>query len=407
MNVGELLSAHPRFAFDVEEYVLSTRHAAELRARRARCRDALRHGTATPYRRRVLAALGAGDWNALPLIGKADLRSRHHDFVRTVEGDRWIKTTTGSTGPPIEIHYGGTFYFDLLLSVVKAGIAAGMTDLAGPRGVFAMTISDLAHLGEHVFADPAGEAGLLVHVIVDASRPETLEEALALAARLGIRCISSKPSLLEMLCALGPPPGWQPELVVSGGAQLSPALRATIARRLGTRTLDVYGMTEVGVIAVSCEAGAWHIDASSCEVEIVHGEIVVSSIDNEAMPLVRYRTGDAGALGTGDCACGAASPRLAELSGRRMRCFRAAGGVLFAPTYFNDLFTRFPGLHEFQLSQLEEDVYELRADCAPDDLERIAGWISAAIPGQPRVSGVLATFPPDSKFQRYRTCFDD
>ena len=387
--------------------MLSTRFVESLRRRRSACRDAVRHGTPIPYRERVAAALDIDDWSALPLISKHELRATPERFYRVVEGERWGKRTTGSTGPPIEIQYAGAFYFDLLLSVVKAAIIAGATDFHGRLGVFAMTVSDLAHLGEHLIVDPTGDTGLLLHVIVDASQPDTLRDALALAAVLDVRCISSKPSLIEMLCAIGPPAPWRPDLVVSGGAHLSSALRATIEARMGAAVVDVYGMTEAGLMAFSCAAGAWHIDASTCDVEIVDGEIVVTAIDNEAMPLVRYRTGDRGALGAGTCACGAISPRLSELTGRVMRCFRCPGDVLFAPTYFNDLFTRFPGLREFQLSQIAIDAYDLRADTSSTELARISDHIRKSIPGKPMVAASLAHFVPDSKFQRYRTCFDD
>ncbi|MGZ5443427.1 MAG: AMP-binding protein [Thermoanaerobaculia bacterium] len=422
MNVGDLLRAHPELSFDLEDYILSTRYAEHLVRRRGEFVAARRSGRAGAYRNRVLAALRGRlralpaygeralprDWNDVPLIGKGDLRARPDAFVLPRDGDDeiWSKTTTGSTGPPIHIRYGAPFYFELLFSIIKAVLAGGLDDLRGNRGVLGITVSDIHQLGEYVFADPTGQAGLTVHAIVDASRPETLDRIWALAAELQPQCISTKPSLLELLCARRPDGAWMPKLVVSGGACLSRSVRDRVWSAFGAKTIDVYGMTEVGVIAASCDTGAWHIDPSSCHVEIVDGEIVVTAIENDAMPLARYRTGDNGTLATGACGCGAASPRLIELSGRRMTCFRLSDGTLFAPTYFNDVFGRFPTLREFQLSQIALDEFELLAEI-DSGLDALAAHVRASLPTHPVVRASATRFVPDAKFQRYRTCFND
>ena len=116
-------------------------------------------------------------------------------------------------------------------------------------------------------------------------------------------------------------------------------LRRALARSWNCLMLDHYGFTETGYgCAVECPAadirrtdggasGA-HIRALDVLVEIVDmdgdavlppgnvGEVVITTLNREAMPLVRYRTGDAASLVPGPCACGSPQPRLGPILGR-------------------------------------------------------------------------------------------
>ena len=76
--------------------------------------------------------------------------------------------------------------------------------------------------------------------------------------------------------------------------------------RLG-KVIDTYGMTEFGLIASESDEGEMLIDTSGVTVEVLDeqrhsvpsgqvGELVISSIRNTAMPLLRYKTQDMGAL---------------------------------------------------------------------------------------------------------------
>ncbi|MBO6010954.1 MAG: phenylacetate--CoA ligase family protein [Oscillospiraceae bacterium] len=101
---------------------------------------------------------------------------------------------------------------------------------------------------------------------------------------------------------------------------------ATIGRVWGAEVYTHYGLTETGLgCAVQCrERGGMHIRCDELYIEIVDpetgaplpdgtpGEIVISTLRREAMPLVRYRTGDIGIKGR--CACGA--PSLTKVLGR-------------------------------------------------------------------------------------------
>jgi phenylacetate-CoA ligase len=119
-----------------------------------------------------------------------------------------------------------------------------------------------------------------------------------------------------------------------GGEQLYPFQRAEIQRHLGARVVQFYGCTEVGAIAGECPHGSLHIFAENVHVEIFHGnepappgevgDIVLTSLTNRAMPLVRYRVGDRGRIAPEPCPCGLPHPVLTDLTGRTVDRYATA-----------------------------------------------------------------------------------
>jgi phenylacetate-CoA ligase len=190
----------------------------------------------------------------------------------------------------------------------------------------------------------------------------------------------------------------------------------------GARVIDAYTMTEFGLIATECRAGNKHIDTTSVYVEVVDdddhpvgdgesGELVITSVSNSATPLLRYKTGDLGAVSNKRCPCGGGGPLITGLSGKKIIGFRLPDGSTFAPTFFNDLFTRFPVLGEFQITQKTGSRYDVTVELRPDvemgasseEIEKVRAYVESSLPGAPLVGIEVATFPRDGKFQRYRS----
>jgi phenylacetate-coenzyme A ligase PaaK-like adenylate-forming protein len=111
------------------------------------------------------------------------------------------------------------------------------------------------------------------------------------------------------------------------------AMRARIEALLGLRALDVYGLSEVigpGVAAECLEAAdGLHVNEDHFLVEAVHpdtgapvpegtlGELVFSTVTREALPLLRYRTGDIASLRREKCPCGRTLVKMSKIAGRR------------------------------------------------------------------------------------------
>jgi phenylacetate-CoA ligase len=110
-------------------------------------------------------------------------------------------------------------------------------------------------------------------------------------------------------------------------------MRARIEELLGLRALDIYGLSEVigpGVAAECREAAdGLHVNEDHFLAEVIDpatgtpvpegipGELVFSALSREAMPLLRYRTGDITALRHEECPCGRTLVKMSKILGRR------------------------------------------------------------------------------------------
>lgn len=122
------------------------------------------------------------------------------------------------------------------------------------------------------------------------------------------------------------------EVGIFGAEPWTEEMRLEIERRLGLRATDIYGLTEIvgpGVANECAEArDGLHIAEDFFLAEVIdpqtgepvpdgtYGELVFTTLVKEAMPLVRYRTGDISAIIDAPCACGRTTRRMARLRGR-------------------------------------------------------------------------------------------
>jgi phenylacetate-CoA ligase len=214
------------------------------------------------------------------------------------------------------------------------------------------------------------------------------------------------------------------KLVISGGADLSNDLRQASQEILGVPVIDVYGLSEVGGIASECmEQDGLHVYADDIIAEILtdtyrlqpsgHGELVVSSVANAAMPFLRYRTGDIVNLDWEPCKCGRKGPRLRDIKGRLFQNFKLRDGSEISPTVFNRvLFDLFP-IREFRLTQTHLDRINVEIEFLPscrgtttEQLEQVQKHIERELRFLVKVDVSEAAFSPHDKFQRYRTLLD-
>jgi phenylacetate-CoA ligase len=117
---------------------------------------------------------------------------------------------------------------------------------------------------------------------------------------------------------------------VFGAEPWSEAMREKLEAAWGIDACDIYGLSEVmgpGVAAECREGkGALHVfddhflpeivDADTGEPTDGLGELVLTTLTKEALPVLRYRTGDVTRFVDGDCACGRTHRRIARFSGR-------------------------------------------------------------------------------------------
>lgn len=112
----------------------------------------------------------------------------------------------------------------------------------------------------------------------------------------------------------------------------------------GLRVYSTYGVTELASSLCECDAGAGgHLHDELLHLEVLDdegnslpdgeiGEVVATTFGVEAMPLIRYRTGDCAALFRAPCECGRSTPRLGPILGRKNQKLKFKGASLFPST---------------------------------------------------------------------------
>ena len=137
-----------------------------------------------------------------------------------------------------------------------------------------------------------------------------------------------------------------PRSIMTSATTLYSHMRKTLERVFQCSLFDRYGSREFGGIACECNHHkGLHISALTHYVEIIRhdgtpahpgevGEIVITSLINYSMPLIRYRTGDMGIFAKEPCTCGRQLPLLKEVIGRSSDVFVTSEGGIVVPEYF-------------------------------------------------------------------------
>ncbi len=266
----------------------------------------------------------------LPFTRKSDLRE-HYPFglcaVPTRELAR-VHASSGTKGKPTVVGYTAgdlDVWREVMARVmVAAGARAGdMLHVAYGYGLFT------GGLGFH---DGAERIGMTV---VPVSSGNTARQHLLLQDFRPAGLCGTPSFVLHIAESLveqgGDPKALGVQYGMFGAEPWSEALRAAIERAFGCRAYDVYGLSEIigPGVAGECEArDGLHVCDDHFLPEIVdpvtgeprppgvEGELVLTTLTKQAIPMIRYRTGDISTLTTEPCACGRTSARIARIKGR-------------------------------------------------------------------------------------------
>lgn len=124
--------------------------------------------------------------------------------------------------------------------------------------------------------------------------------------------------------------------VMTSSETLAPEVRAAIGRSFGVPVFDWYGQAERVAAIGTCEQGRYHLLTDYGAVELLvladgSSELVGTSLNNAAMPLVRYRTGDTVVVGNAaPCPCGRVFPTVEAVIGRQERIVALPDGRMVA-----------------------------------------------------------------------------
>jgi len=154
--------------------------------------------------------------------------------------------------------------------------------------------------------------------------------------------------------------------VISSAGTLYDFQREKINKNISANLYNRYGCREVGNIAHECEAHTgMHINMERYILEILetdsagNGKIVVTDLENQAFPMIRYVIEDDGRLATETCPCGRNLVMLSQVTGRSLDIILTPEGRKISGELFPHLFKDFPEILTGQVIQRETGRIEI------------------------------------------------
>ncbi|MFD2233416.1 phenylacetate--CoA ligase [Phaeospirillum tilakii] len=362
-----------------------------------RLRGALTRAYGVPHYRQAFDRAGVRpedlavleDLARFPFTTKADLRDTYPFGLFAVPREQVVRlhASSGTTGRPTVVGYTegdiATWGELIARSLACAGVRPGdIFHNALGYGLFT------GGLGFHYGAERLGCA------VVPMSGGQT-EKQIQLIRDFGATVINATPSyalnLAETATRLGIDlAGGSLRIGIFGAEPWSETMRGELDRRLGLRAIDSYGLSEVMGPGVAMECShrlgmhGWedHFLFEVIDPETLEplpfgqpGELVITPLTKEALPLVRYRTRDIATLTDDPCPCGRTHLRILRVTGRNddMMIIR---GVNVYPSQVEAVLLGVAGLaphYQLILSRqgwLDHLTIEAEADAVAGDEER-------------------------------------
>ena len=271
------------------------------------------------------------DLRRLPFTSSADLRDTYPAGLLAVPMDQALRlhTSSGTTGRPKALFFSPRDVDNAAELCARSFVATGVT----ARDVFQNMMTYGLFTGALVAHYGAEKVGCLV---IPAG-PGNSEKQLALMQDFGTTTVHLTPSFAlyfaDFLDGKGPDARKPLKLrrAFVGAEPYSIETRDKIEQGLGVEVFNSYGLSEMngpGVAFECIERAGMHLWEDHFILEVIDpkteeplpdgepGELVLTTLCREAMPLLRYRTRDITSVVPGDCACGRTHRRLARITGR-------------------------------------------------------------------------------------------
>jgi phenylacetate-CoA ligase len=266
----------------------------------------------------------------LPYMYKKDLRDNYPDKLFVGSQDELVRyhVSSGTTGKPTVVGYTQNDLNHWATSVARAlsSIGLGRKDVIQVSYGYGLFTGGL---GIHYGAERIGAT------VVPASVGNT-ERQIELIQDLKVTTICCTPSYMLHLAETANKMGVELakdtrlRTAVLGAEPWSEKMRRRIQEMTGIRAYDIYGTSELsGPMFTECtEQNGIHIWGDLAYVEVLDpqtgeqlgpgekGELVITMLQKEALPIIRYRVGDITSYDDSVCACGRAHVRISRITGR-------------------------------------------------------------------------------------------
>lgn len=361
---------------------------------------------------------GTDDITNLPFTTKEDFRDTYPDGLFAVDDAdiSRIHASSGTTGTPKIVSYteGDLEIWSEVIarSLVAAGVESGDTvQNAYGYGLFTGGLGlhyGIEELGATVIPTGGGGTQRQIEMLRDLE-----SDALACTPSYALY-------LAETADDLGIDVRDLPlNTVIFGAEPCTDPMREEIEERLGVDGIDLYGLSEIIGPGVSNECldaqNGLHVWEDHFYPEVVdpetgevlppgeEGELVLTTLTKEALPVLRYRTGDLTTLAYDACSCGRTAARMDNVTGRTDDLL-IVRGVNFYPSEIEEVVLGFDGIAPFYRIDLRRDgslntveiTFEL-ADTFDGDRDALREGILT------RLENVLSFSPDDFVLEPYGT----
>ena len=364
-----------------------------------RLRETLRRLERVPFYRGKFLETGlkpeeiksAADMRRLPFTTAADLRENYPDGLLAVSRDEVLRlhTSSGTTGKPKALFFSRRDVDTAAELIARALCMTGVTR----RDVFQNMMSYGLFTGGLVMHYGAEKVGCMV---IPAG-PGTSERQLLLMQDFRTTVIHVTPSYAFYFADFLEKKGVDPRKDLAlrkafvGAEPYTEETRRKIEAALGIDVYNSYGLTEMNGpgVAFECEGKCGlHVWEDNFVLEIINpvtcepvsegetGELVLTSINREAMPLLRYRTRDLTSLIPGPCACGRTHRRVHRITGRSDDMLIVRGVNIF-PQQIERVLMSIPQIGRNYLIQLEGlDEMTVKVELSPAAFDGEVGHLA-------------------------------
>ena len=270
------------------------------------------------------------DIRKLPFMFKRDLRDNYPNRIFTASQEELVRyhVSSGTTGKPTVVGY-----TQRDLEVWTTSLARALTSVGLGRGDVIQVSYGYGlftgGLGMHYGAERIGATVLPTSV-------GNTERQLELMQDLDVTAIACTPSYLLPIGEVAEKMGinikkdTQLRVGILGAEPWTENMRTRIENWLGIKAYDIYGTSELsGPMFTECsEQKGFHIWSDIAYAEVVDpktgepleagdkGELTITMLQKEALPMIRYRIGDISSIDEDVCPCGRTSPRIKRIQGR-------------------------------------------------------------------------------------------
>ncbi len=281
--------------------------------------------------------------------------------------------TSGSTGQPL------TSYFDPHFLSTRNGLFLRALHVAGYR------------LGQKLLLITAGEKPSRPwlrwrYASIESPAEELVSELNNFRPSVLYGCTTPLRLMAEYIQASNDR-AHRPQVVISTAETLDIHTRGLLESGFGTDVYDLYGLTEMGLVAWECSAhNGYHLSEDTTIVEFVRNEdhnaseLIMTNLELEAMPLIRFRTGDlATPVKGGECHCGRTLQRIRRIEGRMVDCLRLPDNKVITPYRLTLALENISGLGRYQILQESPDRCVVRIEDDGSDRDGLERTVCQAL----------------------------